>query len=265
MFPLFLSADVDTAHDQYTLLSKAFLFETLPSRYATPMQNDLFANDPSHLDICKWGNIVCTDGVMQSLVVDGLCSHTIWVLSLDWLPPTVKHIHIHTVTTVNGWLPERLPRCLRYLSTTFEHAVIKRRDYFAFGHLPPRMEEIIIVGNSRSYIFGKVSIQNLPPTMRIIWINTAHKWKASVDTSALPPGLEYLWLGRERHLVPFFGCDRQAVQAQVNTFNDVDFMWASSKWYGGFQVREYNCDLAKVYEAWHDLAAIVPDSDLENM
>ena len=170
-----------------------------PSRqYGSPI--DHFVTDACDLPhICRWTGVKCIGGVMNAFYWINEGTTPMGIL-MEWLPPTLAFIRMERITMIHGWQPASLPRELRYfdiehcsLHNTQSHRSILD-EFVALSDLrmlPSKMEEFIL---DDSYFKGKLMLNSLPETMRLLYLRTRFAQKVIIDPLTLPETMEYIIL-----------------------------------------------------------------------
>ena len=249
----------DTEDLQRTLTTKLFLFDVLPAHLKKPMQENLYPNEVHKPYPCSWTGIECADERIKALWISGLSTNTGWVLAMDWLPATTRAVHLQTVLTVNGWLPERLPRNLEYLYYAYVTPCIGRRGTLDFSLLPSRMEELMVFTSCQTRFFGVIAVKQLPSPMHILWIQTESPWKAYVEISSLPIGLSTFALVHGGEPVRTFRCNRKAVLARLSDFEYPENLYSTTKWYSEYakKTKTDRYDHSRVLGMWREITQVV--------
>ena len=153
-------------------------------------------------DPCTWRGIECTGHEVTSLIMTVIhiteslggnrdlrtARYVKWVVAMDWLPPTLRTIHLNRLIFTNGWLAERLPRELRYFCA-IRCNVPLHKDHHREIHLqrlPRKLEEMHV---HEGWYRGKVFLLNLPKTLGLLVLLHEHFHKVYVDSSDLPANL----------------------------------------------------------------------------
>ena len=118
-------------------------------------------------DVCTWEKIECSNGMVTSLqAVDHVGhTHVMQSVQIEWLPPTLQFVHLHTISVPYLWSTMSLPRDLRYLYLRFCDDLTVQPNRIDFARLPPKMEELIVIDSS---IGGTICFGYLPETMRFL-------------------------------------------------------------------------------------------------
>ena len=143
---------------------------------------------------CTWRGITCTDGVMTTLIFLSTNHRRerdseSWTVNANWLPSTLRNVHLLSVYLTEAINLRKLPRELRYFRTYSilsleDEPKAKRLD---LRLLPQKLEEFFIV-NGR--IPATLVLIDLPPNMHLIYICSVWLQYAYVENSKLPKSLK---------------------------------------------------------------------------
>ena len=191
---LLLAHDIPPRDEANSAMQHAFLshFFRVPdgdsSQKYVDLLEDLLPERKSATlkDECSWNGVMCTGRTATSIILQSF-HHPI---DMDWVPSTVQRIFIQAVPMFNSWLPERLPRELRffYNAVYIDGRVNKssQEREVDLTKLPCKMEELIIHGG---WFLGDLYIVDLPPSMRILVMQNKRITHAQVHFESLPESL----------------------------------------------------------------------------
>ena len=148
------------------------------------MMDSLHASVANANNDC-WTPFKYVNGVITRIFLSSNVSNAPFVVSMDWLPPTLKSVAMQHVLYVRSWQAERLPRDLRFFFTQSDRTIFERPINFA--KLPPKMEELVMINASHS---GTVVLTSLPERMRIVYILTNKPLEAVIDKQNIADRLE---------------------------------------------------------------------------
>ena len=204
-------------------------------------------------DACTWKTgIECTNNTVTALWFCRAVDHaTTGLVALDSLPPTLQHLHLRQ-TYVSRVVPaDMLPRELRYLCLLLcRVADFANYHKCNFARLPAQMEEFIVSsGLCKPAAGGKIHIQHLPQTMRLLYIYQG--WRQTeevlVNYGYLPGALENLcissWSRRKIARKIRTSGSQQKVKLEV-----VPISWdfeAHSMYYGEYYMKSYMLEMRK--------------------
>ena len=142
-------------------------------------------SEPTHC--CGWRGVDCTDGVVR-----GFCwkSHGVYhlTLAMDWMPPSMQHVHLNRCEVHKGIHSARLPRELRYFAmrscTEMGGWVIPVID---LQTLPPLLEELLFIKCS---LRGSINVTNLPDSLQVLCFIHVNITEMTVCNESLPHNLE---------------------------------------------------------------------------
>ena len=142
---------------------------------------------PPRANICTWSEIVCHDGSIIQVRVDG--SSWFSKLNLCWLPSTVTKCHIQD-RFISGTLETRY---IPYKMHSFTVSKSRLPDTLALDTLPDVLHYFTVSYNN---ITGTISLLSLP--MKIHYINLAGNKISQVNVaqSKLPQSLQSVVLKR---------------------------------------------------------------------
>ena len=165
-------------------------------------------SQPQRLDACTWQGITCKDNVVEMIHVDQ-SGKPLKLIDMDWIPPTVQFVCLKDIAAVNGWVTQRLPRALRFLSMNRIYTV--QRDGATarsvdLRTLPRGMEELFVRSGD---LHGALCIANLPQTMRTILIRHERISEVQVDAAGLPVSIQVI------SVVNTLGKEKQAKEDRV--------------------------------------------------
>ena len=156
-------------------------------------------------------------------------------VAMDWLPSTLKSIHLRNIFLDDGWVAERLPRDTEYLFmgnvVTFNEVGKNRR--VDLRRLPVNMEELIL---QASWLRGKIVLTDLPKKMRISWLQHIMCTKAFIEPDLLPNALAYIYIQNYRGNAELRGLDMKLVEFPLYSLLDQDKMFLASKEYVAMEV-----------------------------
>ena len=160
-------------------------------------------------DCCTWRGVACVDGVVTSLAMRSPYSGPTWSLSVEWLPQTIRHMHLHFIGNERKVPFRCLPRDLRYLykKSGFEF-VRSRTDVLEIRDLPAHMEELRLIP---SRLAGTFDVQWLPQTMRIfvledMFLSLHLEVVVRINNAGLPDGFECMSVySKKVKILPFAG------------------------------------------------------------
>ena len=146
-------------------------------------------------DPCTWFGVECKFSQIIAFFMTSVGKgdaagrwRLIWKVRMDWLPPTLRAVHLINVHMRNGWASEKLPRELRYLALR-NCAMYGGVSYEVdLRRLPSAMEELHVIGGWYS---GEVCIDALPKSMQwlILLMTGSSVSTAYVDSRSLPDSL----------------------------------------------------------------------------
>ena len=193
LFQLITSADdgpstLDFAHMQNELLRRSL----------SPLAIQ-YAGGNADADACSWKAIQCTDGDVTTLCLNGRHESPPAIL-LEWLPPTMRFIHLCNAQTPGKWQHMCLPRDLKYLFLKNCRIALdggQSRD-INFARLPPTTEELILIYATCGRV---ICLDGLPRTMRYVYIqqNERRMHSVVVNYDGLPESLQWLRVTCLRH------------------------------------------------------------------
>ena len=151
------------------------------------------------LSYCEWEFVVCSPN--NGIWID-VCTHSESsvrrqrALAVDWLPPSVQYVRIRSMFCYGDWRAERLPRDLRFLyMERFALCGNSGNATIDLSRLPRKMEELTIW---YSWYSGEVVLENLPQTMRHMYLVHDSFKRVYVDARELPNGIEHLFIEQKR-------------------------------------------------------------------
>ena len=164
-------------------------------RKLSAVHTHFFQNEGTRTDSCTWAGIECTDGVVESILVDlNNSGKSVFGVDLEWVPPTTAFITLSGLWLLKDWRVAHFPRNLRFLymnRCTSNRAPSSHLAPVNFQDLPSQMEELYIL---RSWKVGvtKVYIEALPRTMRVLHITAGIYFleTAYISFEELPTGLQ---------------------------------------------------------------------------
>ena len=159
-------------------------------RVREEMLNDLTKGAVSAVDKpCDWRGVRCTHDAVTSFQLTSDTSGFSWIVSMDWLPSTLRELYLARIPMRSGWSAERLPRDMRYMQLVHCSARFGHESTINLHALPDRMEELVV---REGWYSGEVHVQHLPETMRILYLQ--HRWfkHAVIDEESLPGKLIHL-------------------------------------------------------------------------
>ena len=169
----FITADTQESEInsfQLICMQQFFHAKQLPINLLDPMQRWLTRDGLHNFDVCAWRGIECKGGKAIGLSISVALSDTAWLVSLDWLPPSLECVYLQFVSSINGWMAERLPQKLRFLYIRGDTSILSDLHRSVdLRKLPRNMEELM---STNGMYHGKVYLTNLPSTMRILWITS---------------------------------------------------------------------------------------------
>ena len=180
---LFASAPWEFLHDnpRYSILSNNIM-NHFKAKLAPTAQKG-----PD--DVCMWNGVKCTGTIVTGVHLSHEAKEA--VVAVEWLPPTVEHIHFDGgVTLFRGWVTRRLPRALTYLYLR-SCKPIEREELVDLRTLPAHMEELIVMYHWQD---GQVYLDALPDTMRILYIRSALHINCQVNYALLPEKMALAWI-----------------------------------------------------------------------
>ena len=138
-------------------------------------------------DPCTWNGVHCTAGVIDSIKIN-MFGQMLAVVDMDWLPPTVHAFSYYAAAIAHEWTAAMLPREMRFLfiHNCWVDADGRKTQPLDLEKLPDHMEELYLIN---MVLPGKIYIENLPETMRFVYIGSRTIQKASVYFEGLPDSL----------------------------------------------------------------------------
>ena len=164
-----------------------------------PIRTHMQGGTPNKPDVCTWRGIDCTDRVITSLHISSsgveIAPNALWILTPDWLPPTLKFIDVYNIRLAHVWSPGRLPRELLYLNLS--HCRAYTHPNTNMRRLPAKLKELILIYSS---VGGELLLDKLPREMRLLYIEDFPKFtkRIYVDYRSLPKSLEHLHVTSRR-------------------------------------------------------------------
>ena len=196
---VFICADTPTSTAIQSLqmdCMRLFMDPTVPKFYRT-----LYARQRGRWDngmnrsVCFWKGVRCAAGAIR--VIEYECDEheertsACIVADMDWIPPSTVYFRLTRIQALNGWVTERLPRDMRFLSLT-RVRVPKDDDpgrTINLVNLPSKMEELVVISE---WYRGIIYIDRLPKTMRLLQLSNWEHARAYVVLENLPESLEAL-------------------------------------------------------------------------
>ena len=179
---------------------------------------------------CLWNGVECENGIMQSFVFMTPPSEKAqnWRIKLDWLPATLQTVHIREVSMIDGWLAERLPSALRYISLQQCHLSYERpRDIreLNFRNFPVGLEELYMTGCS---FRGSIVLDALPPNLRLCALQCPCIRRVLLDASKLPGKMEKLVISKSVDVTEAYGekLDRKVVSRRYTEISTLSEKYA---------------------------------------
>ena len=109
----------------------------------------LFTDAQNTSDVCSWRGVLCAVGMVRALVFTSpieIANFPEWKLEINWLPSSIKHIHLSAVQPCSAWLPERLPRELQYFYYSGYSKLPEGVSKLRLRNLPKGIEELHLIG-----------------------------------------------------------------------------------------------------------------------
>ena len=167
-----------------------------------------------HTDPCTWRGIECTAKEITSLIMTAILikeelpivswsletQYVPWKIDMDWLPPTLRVIHLNRLVLEDGWVAERLPRELRYLNVIRcnSRANTKKSREVRLHRLPRKLVELFV---HEGWYSGKVLLIDLPKSLQILALVHESLEKVYVDSTQLPKSLRRVIVFSTKRLV----------------------------------------------------------------
>ena len=150
-------------------------------------------------DPCMWRGVECTEGIVTTFVFVRTFHEghwrtpNNWEIEVDYLPSTLCFLHLQFIHLIDEWVPERLPRDLRYFFSMtnyiFQHNETQRG--LNLRKLPQKLEELIVF---QAWFAGNLLIDSLPPSLRLLNLRMEQPKQIFISNEALPDSLETLAL-----------------------------------------------------------------------
>ena len=178
-----------------------FFFENLSYRNIL----EYFTANEANMNLCRWRGVYCVDQKVVSVFLSDTASGSI--VAVEWLPPTVELIHFSGgISLFHGWPTRSLPRNLRYLCLKSCVSLCVSKDAVDLQALPQQMEELFV---TFGWFSGQICINNLPQTMRILYIKTKKNVDAFIWRQKIPESMQVLCIIGDgpRIQVAFHQCD----------------------------------------------------------
>ena len=172
--------------------------------------------------VCGWRGIGCQDARVTSLVFSSL-RYNPWEISLRWLPPTIRFLHLTGVQLFDRLEADRLPRDLRYICLTqCPCRLSESLDFqtFDFRRLPQNMEELILMN---SWMAGTLLLDELPSSVRIIQIFSNYVKKVVVGKTVAPPDLNRITICGYIHIKVHADIGSELREVVRTSTKDLDF------------------------------------------
>ena len=181
-------------------------------------------------NVCEWRGVGCTEGLITSLfvreLVDSRGQHHL--ADIRWLPPTTRLLSLKYIHLLEGWTIAGLPRELRmiHLEVCPTHLITRLMDdQIRLADLPPRIEEVFFVQQSSDGL-ARVHLDNLPKTLRRLYISGMRVQSVYVAFEGLPSGLEQMcFVSTLQKKVKFRGTGAKQADARVKNKD----MWVEMK------------------------------------
>ena len=216
-----------------------FLFrEDAGEKLLKDMHRFLVEESPNKNDMCTWRGVGCTRSTVSSFHLSSNESNISWILTMDWLPPSVQALHLERIPTWNGWLAERLPQDLRYMCLIFCSARFTSMRSINLHKLPRLLEELYV---RQGWYEGAVHIANLPETMRVLCIQ--YRWinHAVIDEESLPKKLTHVRISPSDpdkiKILNTLG--KRVIDPRVSSGADLPAILSESKFYAKFQAPQH--------------------------
>ena len=185
----------DASHSRENLtLHQSVLMNKCIQLSKRPFIYDYLCTDAARkTNPCTWRGVTCANGMITSWTFSKLGNSYTWeYVDMDWLPGTLRYIHLFLVKTIQTMNIKRLPRELRYFHSSYISAVPQKRESslerIALRYLPEKIEELFLF--DRSFL-GTIIVSNLPSTMRILCITPQRARNCFIDMGSLPRDLEF--------------------------------------------------------------------------
>ena len=163
-------------------------------------------------NVCNWAGVECENDTITGLSwvnyqgLDEVC--------FEWLPYTVRNVHIKYIAVSERFDTRTFPRSLEYLYMEFvtkPRAIIGSMDLCT---LPEKMQELYLY---HTLLTGKINLAHLPPTMRIVTLLHSGVRKFYVSNGNLPKALESIVIGEFKKKFQIFCIDGPTIDARVIT------------------------------------------------
>ena len=161
-----------------------------------PLCVALYRRNAESNDVCTWPGVECNDSTVRRIQ---LFRDSQIRVSIEWLPPTVKHLHLNRMQVVEDWNTASLPRDL--ISLLVEDCFVESvhgtgpnkpiRALVNLRKLPARLEEFLLI---HVLLDGSsvLDLSALPPSMYLLSILFSGQGRvvtAFIDFDNLPPNL----------------------------------------------------------------------------
>ena len=190
---LFLFSGSDIQSENAPDLQSELIRQFFVPRNGNHLPRYVRGNNPDIEDVCSWSAIQCIDSNVISIYI---CATTAdFGTRMEWMPPTVRHVHFFGAILLHGWSTENLSRELLYLylygchlngSAEVGHAVDLRR-------LPSQMEELILING---WYNGLIRLDALPRALSFLFISSAvaSNFPIEVNYALFPANLERVYI-----------------------------------------------------------------------
>ena len=139
-------------------------------------------------EICEWKGIVCDEKLVRTVAWKEM--EDFYLQSMDWLPATIRKVHLRLVPVLTPIKTRHLPRELKYLYLCDCDFPISPID---LQGLPIHLEELHM---RACMITGDVLLASLPPYLRVIDLTFNDIQKVYVLNSKLPETLVQVHLAK---------------------------------------------------------------------
>ena len=159
---------------------------------ANAFEEYVFQGAQNRSNECAWRGVHCKDTIITSFFFFArpMVSQLLhWELDLNWLPSSLEVIHLNEILPASPWVPERLPRKLRFFFFWGVPKPQKASPNVSLRNLPNAIEEMHLIN---SWPGGPFMLINLPASMRFFSILQWNLQRLYVDNASLSDSLEVL-------------------------------------------------------------------------
>ena len=200
---------------------------------------------------CHLQGVTCEELTVKRIKLGQ--THLKYVINAHWMPSSTEMVHLTHVSLLNGWRPETLPKCLKYLYMRPCHSLPLHVDVdeealanagrevspeTKLCNLPQNLEEMYAINSGFA---GGLCIQGLPRSLRILVL--MDQWReALIDFDEMSEGLRHVLIdtmfpkdikvyamGKRKHdsrvKCPYAGADLIAVLRESAYYTAFDSVW----------------------------------------